>query len=103
MTPGHQPPCPGGRLCRIPGLAEMHNGGGHCPCGSLCHCLPPKRYENHPFFLSGQYLNLEILEIYVADLNSILRDLAWWLGLFSLATPEILIVAPVFLSRAFLF
>ena len=26
----HQPSCPGGRLCRIPGLAEMHNGGGHC-------------------------------------------------------------------------
>ena len=30
MTPRHQPPCPGGRQCRIPGLAEMHNGGGHC-------------------------------------------------------------------------
>ena len=28
MTLCHQPPCPGGRLCRIPGLAEMHDGGG---------------------------------------------------------------------------
>ena len=27
MTLRHQPPCPGGRLCRIPGLADMHNGG----------------------------------------------------------------------------
>ena len=28
VTSSHQPSCPGGRLCRIPGLAEMHNGGG---------------------------------------------------------------------------
>ena len=30
MTKCHQPSCPSGRLCRILGLAEMHNGGGHC-------------------------------------------------------------------------
>ena len=39
MTPCHQPSCSGGRLCRITGLAEMHNGGGgHCSCRSLRHC-----------------------------------------------------------------
>ena len=27
MTSRHQPPYPGGRLCRIPGLAEVLNGG----------------------------------------------------------------------------
>ena len=35
MIPDHQPPCPGGRLCRIPGLAAMHNGGSRCSCGPL--------------------------------------------------------------------
>ena len=43
MTHCHQPPCPGGRLCRIPGLAQMHDGGGVTACADryatyILHC-----------------------------------------------------------------
>ena len=60
MTPCHQPPCPGGRSHRIPGLAEMHNGGG----GSLLvliatshTCLSATLVISACFFLTQKLLN----------------------------------------------